>query len=998
MTSRVKAKRPYTPAIVGTGLILIIVPSVLGAVFLLGVNHFWQRFNILAQRSQQLNTVSLLHEQMFCDLMSYGYAVMTDSFEGAHRNKAKALLNRGRVLSALTELKTLDTKYREDLPAGAASLLLSITKMSTDVDEVGKTFQTMRFTSNIDRFASCAAFLGKGLVVSKEFEKVTSEEATIRRKILQSQMSDGDFLNEVIVLGFCVSLVISSLLLLAFGKRILSRFRIVKNNATKLSVIGTEFKPLLGDDEFAYLDRILLNIAEKLAKSNEENRMRMQMVAHDVRSPIMSIQISARLVEECCSELVPAPISVLDACGFICDSSQRVVELLTSFLLLENLETNHVQLELSAFSIRELVDECIVDHIGKIEVSNECAPTIISADRRLMKRAIANFLEHAARSSPAKGMIRVVSIESQKALILRVVDQSLGLASTKARQKLFSKFFLIESKTGDVDVGLGLNLSKLIIERHNGEVGAKSIPGEGSTLWFSIPLINERTTNDLAQEPNRAFAPDDKRSWNVLVRQALSPGLSRQIAILFVVPLVLQFSCVFWFDRELQETRYLGQLDENRSDSVATMTNLCLKVFQASCNTAFFVVIGRPGFKTSAEADISKVESINQTFTMPPNADAVEKALWRETVDYGLNEAVKLRDLLITTSQNRAASDVGLLPSVVSRNEVFNARIQNFLAQQSTKYSELKKRQDALWASVKTSLFIFIAADLIVLLTLLVWFIRQTRRLLNQVIENAERLPRGIPLEPLIREVGEIGELDFLVHSAADDLKFVRSQHQALINLISDEIAKPLQAMFTSAEYVTKECEGLTANPLVLSNSKRIVSNIDRILRMISELLALETPVDGRLELHRATVQLKQVFARSIESTANLADRKDIKFEVRCPEIEAFLDQERMVQVLVNLISNGIKFSPAHTKIFLSAELVEDGFKLTVEDQGCGIDEKVIQSVFDKFFKAENSSDVGFGLGLAICKLIVDSHGGSIGVDSQVGKGSKFWLLLPGSR
>ena len=103
-------------------------------------------------------------------------------------------------------------------------------------------------------------------------------------------------------------------------------------------------------------------------------------------------------------------------------------------------------------------------------------------------------------------------------------------------------------------------------------------------------------------------------------------------------------------------------------------------------------------------------------------------------------------------------------------------------------------------------------------------------------------------------------------------------------------------------------------------------------------------------------------------------------------------------QVIENLISNAIKFSPQGGKITVSIEQADEKVKISVSDTGIGIPKKNLTHIFEKFYRAENaSSEVigGTGLGLAIVKYIIESHGGKISVESKLGKGSTFSFTLP---
>src|SRR5262249_3967672 len=120
--------------------------------------------------------------------------------------------------------------------------------------------------------------------------------------------------------------------------------------------------------------------------------------------------------------------------------------------------------------------------------------------------------------------------------------------------------------------------------------------------------------------------------------------------------------------------------------------------------------------------------------------------------------------------------------------------------------------------------------------------------------------------------------------------------------------------------------------------------------------------------------------------------------ESNCPQVQLVADGTRLVRVMVNFLSNAIKFSPKESKIELTA--VEDAgwLKVRIKDYGRGISAEDQKRIFDKYAQIEVSDATlmgGTGLGLSICKAIVEAHHGEIGVESKEGQGSTFWFNIP---
>ena len=152
--------------------------------------------------------------------------------------------------------------------------------------------------------------------------------------------------------------------------------------------------------------------------------------------------------------------------------------------------------------------------------------------------------------------------------------------------------------------------------------------------------------------------------------------------------------------------------------------------------------------------------------------------------------------------------------------------------------------------------------------------------------------------------------------------------------------------------------------------------------------------VISALELQAGTV--RKLADEAISALSSVAAKRGIALANECEDAFIAADESRLNQVLLNFISNALKFSPDNSAISLVSKHDANFVRIGVRDQGPGLDKKAAARVFDKFFQAEGlKKREGFGLGLAICKLIVESHGGSVSVESKPGKGCTFWMTLP---
>lgn len=181
-----------------------------------------------------------------------------------------------------------------------------------------------------------------------------------------------------------------------------------------------------------------------------------------------------------------------------------------------------------------------------------------------------------------------------------------------------------------------------------------------------------------------------------------------------------------------------------------------------------------------------------------------------------------------------------------------------------------------------------------------------------------------------------------------------------------------------------------------LAETQTCANTIDRLLKMINSLLDIEIITSGNMKLDLSDVSLTWIIDRSVEAVRNnaIAKQQEIDYPDHAPTVNA--DGDRIEQVLVNLLSNAIKFSAPESKIAVRAEEHDVWVEIRVIDRGRGIAPGASKRLFGRY-EQQNATDKqeGKGLGLSICKAIVEAHQGMIGVESEEGKGSQFWFRLP---
>lgn len=222
--------------------------------------------------------------------------------------------------------------------------------------------------------------------------------------------------------------------------------------------------------------------------------------------------------------------------------------------------------------------------------------------------------------------------------------------------------------------------------------------------------------------------------------------------------------------------------------------------------------------------------------------------------------------------------------------------------------------------------------------------------------------------------------------------KELEERKNEFISIASHELKTPITAI-KGYEQILKKY--LTKDKIAQNYLSKMDHQINILTNVINDLLDVSKIQEGKLELQKSYFKIDNLIKDVKEEMQLTTDKHKIIVKGKTKS-RILADEYRISQVLTNLISNAIKYSPNGGNIIIIFEEKDNLIIITIKDYGIGIPKKDLSKIFEKFYQTEKKNkQPGLGLGLYICKILIDMHGGKIWVESQKNKGSKFIFTLP---
>ncbi len=264
---------------------------------------------------------------------------------------------------------------------------------------------------------------------------------------------------------------------------------------------------------------------------------------------------------------------------------------------------------------------------------------------------------------------------------------------------------------------------------------------------------------------------------------------------------------------------------------------------------------------------------------------------------------------------------------------------------------------------------------------------------LERIATTAERiaLTGDVDVRVQVRTSGEVERLRLAFNRMVDRVQRVLDGQRQLLADTSHELRNPLTVIRTNLDLLRRDLDPATRDEVVAETDEEA----ERMSRLVADLLFLSRAEAGAVELR--PVSLDAVALDTVERFRQLAPEHEIVLDAR-EALTVLGDDDRLHQLLTNLLENAVRFTPAGGRVTVTARPEGNRATLVVEDTGVGISPEHLQRIFDRFYRvdpARNRATGGTGLGLAIVRRIAESHGGGVCVESEPGRGARFTVTLP---
>ncbi len=474
--------------------------------------------------------------------------------------------------------------------------------------------------------------------------------------------------------------------------------------------------------------------------------------------------------------------------------------------------------------------------------------------------------------------------------------------------------------------------------------------------------------------------------------------------LLIAIPIVGQFAFVLFLVTTYRASEELAWKDMHYRTQTQELIGITVLMYKA------VVMLSVYGMSNEEEQSLKQFDELFEDLQRkaelltlldqgPPEqtATSLQTALKRLVGDL-----YSTRQMLSDTS-GRGPALVLLLKDVKREIETTLIHLEKLIAERGAEGAKST-------AQLERSRWIFLASiiggfsiNMLLAAYLLIRYARDFAKRFNIVVDNAKRVPSNAPLNQLIEGKDELARLDRTFHEMYDALKEAEARKQQLMNMVSHDLKGPLSSVQITLELLLdRAITDVSDN--VWTKLREAEQSVSRLSRMTNDLLDFEKLKVGKLDIVLTVIPLDSIIRDCVKELKPILKKEEVEVVTRTNQEEVIADSGRLYQIVVNLLSNAIKFSPPGSEVHIDTSILDgdteggDMVKVSVRDFGPGVPESYRTAIFLPFEQVPNdqrSRKGGTGLGLPICKMLVERQGGEIGIVVPDNGGSIFWFTLP---
>jgi signal transduction histidine kinase len=317
---------------------------------------------------------------------------------------------------------------------------------------------------------------------------------------------------------------------------------------------------------------------------------------------------------------------------------------------------------------------------------------------------------------------------------------------------------------------------------------------------------------------------------------------------------------------------------------------------------------------------------------------------------------------------------------------------------QNHEHDEALRRQSETAKNLYHILFGLAAINIVGGVLALTVFYQSVAKRVRALVSKAERLPTLSDSGERLKGDDEFVQIDSSLHNAMDRLIEAKKFRANLISMVAHELRSPLTSIGIAAELLVHSPKS-QLNEHSKERVGRIGANVDHLIKVINEFLEVEKMQSSELIMHFEPVQTLSLIGETFDSLSELAAAKQVRLVKTGADTVITTDRQKTTQVLINLVSNAIKFSPADAEVVVDVSEENDLARFEIRDHGPGVPPELQDRVFIKFAQASapDNAKGSSGLGLFVSKMFIESQGGNLGYTAG-DQGSTFWFTLPAQR